>query len=485
MNKTFKSVLSIILSVLLVLCALPVAFASEAPTTAHTDTCNCGEEPIVYVAALGSATLYQNAGTEDEKVVFRPETDDIVKLVFELLGPVANLMLTKNYDKFADKLIASANGIFGSLANAEDGSSTPDITTKESLPTNPKHGLDYSYYFGYDFRADPVLTAAGLNEYINAVLELTGHTQVRVRASSMGGVVMMSYLKQYSSVKVKSVIFQNCPINGTAVAGDLFCGNFELNTTAVYRYAATALPSLLSPFMLKVVMGLVDALYYTGVLGFIIDKLNVVVENCIDKVYDELLIPVFKANCGIWSFVPDEYYEEAKTFMLGDNANETLLEKLDYYHYEVQCKSAEILNSLIEKDIPVMVVSATNIQRTPLVETWKNDSDGTVDTKYSSVGATVANLWETLGDGYVQAIDDGHNHLSPDNRIDASTCALPDHTWFINDMVHCTTHDGHGALYRWFFESDNNETPVNVFSNPDYPQFLQNNIQEQTLTPQK
>ena len=102
-----------------------------------------------------------------------------------------------------------------------------------------------------------------------------------------------------------------------------------------------------------------------------------------------------------------------------------------------------------------------------------------------SVGATVANLWETLGDGYVQAIDDGHNHLSPDNRIDASTCALPDHTWFINEMVHCTTHDGHSALYRWFFESDNNETPVNVFSNPSYPQFLQNNIQEQTLTPQK
>ena len=406
MNKTFKSVLSIILSVLLVLCALPVAFASEAPATAHTGTCSCGEEPVVYVAALGSATLYQNAGTEDEKVVFRPETSDIVKLVFELLGPVANLMLTKNYDKFADKLIASANGIFGALANAEDGSSTPDITTKESLPTDPRHGLDYSYYFGYDFRADPVLTASKLNEYINAVLELTGHSQVRVRASSMGGVVMMSYLQKYSSDKVKSVIFQNCPINGTAVAGDLFCGNFELNTTAVYRYAATALPSLLSPFMLKVVMGLVDSLYYTGILGFIIDKLNVVVENCIDKVYAELLIPVFKANCGIWAFVPDEYYEEAKTFMLGDDANAELLKKIDFYHYEVQSRSSEILNGLIEKNIPVMVVSATNIQRTPLVETWKNDSDGTVDTKYSSVGATVANLWETLGDGYVQAIDD-------------------------------------------------------------------------------
>ena len=116
--------------------------------------------------------------------------------------------------------------------------------------------------------------------------------------------------------------------------------------------------------------------------------------------------------------------------MLGDDANEELLKKIDFYHYEVQSKSSEILNGLIEKNIPVMVVSATNIQRTPLVETWHNDSDGTVDTKYSSVGATVANLWETLGDSYVQAIDDGHNHLSPDNRIDASTCAFPDSLYY-------------------------------------------------------
>ncbi len=485
MNKTFKSVISVLLSLLLILCTVPVSFANETTATANADTCDCGEEPIIYVAALGSATLYQNAGTEDEKVIFRPETSAYVKLVFNLLGPLFNLVLTKNYDYFADKLISSVNEIFGPLANAQDGSSTPDITTKEELPTDPTHGLDYSYYFGYDFRADPVLTATKLNEYINAVLELTGHSQVRVRASSMGGVVMMSYLKEYSSSKIKSVIFQNCPIDGTAVAGDLFSGNFELNETAVYRYAATALPSLLSPFALKLVMGLVDTLHYTGVLGCIIDKMNVVVENCIDRVYDELLIPIFKANCGIWSFVPDEYYEEAKAFMLGDNANAQLLKKIDYYHYEVQGKSDEILNGLIENGVPVMIVSATNIQRTPLVETWHNDSDGTVDTKYSSVGATVANLWETLGEGYVQQIDDGHNHISPDNRIDASTCALPEHTWFINGMVHCTTHDGHAALYKWFFESDNNETPVNIFSNPDYPQFLQNNVQEQTLTPQK
>ena len=82
-----------------------------------------------------------------------------------------------------------------------------------------------------------------------------------------------------------------------------------------------------------------------------------------------------------------------------------------------------------------------------------------------------------------QAIDDGHNHISPDNRIDASTCVLPDNTWFVTPMLHSTTHDGHGEMYRWFFEND--DEGVNVFSNPDYPQFLENDIDAQKLIPQK
>ena len=89
----------------------------------------------------------------------------------------------------------------------------------------------------------------------------------------------------------------------------------------------------------------------------------------------------------------------------------------------------------------VMIVAGYDIQRTPLVESMDNDSDGTVDTMYASAGATVALRGETLGDGYKQKVDCGHNHLSPDGRIDASTCILPENTWFIKGMLHsnCTT----------------------------------------------
>ena len=478
MKKIAKSSISILL-------VLVLSFSVVLQTTAAAETCNCGEEPVVYVAALGSATLYQNAGTADEKVIFRPETDTYIKLIAKLIVPLVSLILTKNYDSFIDSVIPVAMDVFGPLANAPDGTSTADITTKEELPTDPQHGLDYTYYYGYDFRADPVASAEGLDAFIDRVIEVTGHDKVRIKASSMGGVVTMAYLQKYGTEKIKSIIFQCCPIKGTALAGDLYCGNLVIEEEAVYRYGMYDLPILVDGAGGKVLTTLVEILSKTGVLGMIIDVIDELLDNCLDRVYNEMLIPVFKANCGLWSFVPDEYYENAKKFMLGtlyDEETAKLVERIDYYHYEVQCKADEILNSVVESGIPVMIVAAYNVQRTPIIETWKNDSDETVDTKYASVGATVAPLGETLGDKYVQKVNDGHNHISPDNKIDASTCALPENTWFIKDMLHCTTHDGHGELYRWFYENDDGEEMLTVHSNPAYPQFLQNNISEQTLT---
>lgn len=475
-----KKLFSVSVSVLLVLAMM---FTLTAPALAAEEKCNCGEEPIIYVAALGSAKLYQNAGTEDEKIVFRPEDEAYVKMAFSLVLPLAKLAVTGDYDSFGNSLVSSVNGVFGSLANNEDGTSTEDITTKTELPTDPTHGLDHSYYFAYDFRADPLAVADDLDVFVNHVKKLTGHSQVRFRASSMGGVIAMSYFSKYGSDVVKSVIFQNCPIKGTAVAGALYCGEVEINSTALYRYAESAVRTMVSGFGGDVLTALVKILNCAGLFDILADFADGFVEKLADKVYGGSLIPAFKSNCGIWSFVPDEYYEKSKSFMLGDSPNESLVKKLDEYHYGVQQQAEKILNGLVENGVPVMIVSATNVQRTPLVSAWRNDSDGTVDTVYSSVGATVAEHGGTLGENYVQKNElCGHNHISPDGRIDASTCALPEQTWFVKDMMHCTTHSGHHKLYRWFFENDDSILSVN--SNPSYPQFLQNDIENEMLVPE-
>ena len=476
-----KKITRISVSLLLV---LTMVFSLAAPTFAADEKCNCGDEPVIYVAALGSATLYKDAGTENEQILFRPETEAYVKMIGSLLLPIVKLVVDGDYDSFGNSLVKSVNSVFGSLANAENGLSTDDVTIKRELPTDPQHGLDYSYYFGYDFRADPLVVADQLEEYVEHVKKLTGHDKVRFKASSMGGVMAMAYFSKYGHEDIKSVIFQNCPIKGTAVAGALFCGEVEINPVALYRYASTAITTMVPGVGGDILQVLVKALNFFGVFESLTDFAGGLVDKLVDQVFEGALIPAFKANCGIWAFVPDEYYEDAKKFMLGDNPNAELVARIDAYHYDVQGKADEILNGLIADGIPVMIVSATNVQRTPLVTAWKNDSDGTVDTMYSSVGATVADHAEKLPADYKQKNTAcGHNHISPDNRIDASTCALPEQTWFVKDMMHCTTHDGHQALYRWFQEND--DSIQTIYSNPDYPQFLQNDIENNKLVPEK
>ena len=197
MKKIFASILAIIIIAVGVL-----------PCFAADKGCNCGQTPIIYVAALGSGSVYLDEGTPNQRTLFRPEISDILGDFVPLLSAAGNLISTKNYDAFGDTLISCVNNAFGMLAMDENGNSQPRVTTEEFHPDTADHGIDYSYYFGYDFRVDPIENAKLLHQYIEEVKEITGHDTVRCRASSMGGVTFMAYLRLYGSKDIETIIFQ-------------------------------------------------------------------------------------------------------------------------------------------------------------------------------------------------------------------------------------------------------------------------------------
>ncbi len=465
-----KKVISVILSLVMVFGFVLPAFAAE-------EKCDCGFNPVIYVAALGSGTVYENYGTEEEKALFRPETGPLVAEAVSVILPVIPALMAGDYDTFGDALIGFVNSAFGALALDGDGNSKENVYAPEEYPETGEHGIEHSFYFGYDFRLDPYAHADRLNKTIELLKDLTGHDKVQLKASSMGGVVTMAYLERYGTKDVETIIFQNCPIEGTAVAGELFCRKFEINKEALLNYALDAIPSLEQDFLQGFLYGLATALDDMGVWSLLLSLVDPIVENLLDRVYDEALIPIFGTLPGIWSFVPDEYYEDAKTVMVNEETQAGLIAKLDAYHYNVQVKAPEILNAA-NKDVKIYIVAGYDIQRTPLVSAYMNTSDGTVDTKYASVGAVTADIRGTFEDGYTQQIDDGHNHISPDFCIDASTCALPEQTWFIKDMLHSTTHSGHDKFYEVMFTS---EEQFYIDTYEQYPQFMQNNIPDQTF----
>lgn len=469
-----KKIIAVILSVIFV-------FSAAVPCFAEGDKCACGQPPIIYVAALGSGDVIENEGTENERILFRPDTMDVIKRFVPIVPAVVKLLLTGDYDAFGDVLISCVNNVFGALALDGNGDSQPGVTSEKFVPETADHGDDYSYYFGYDFRLDPVENAQKLHTYIEQVKALTKHDTVRFRASSMGGVVAMSYIKLYGTKDIETIIFQCCPILGTAVAGELYNGKVEINKNALLHYGSQALPALDSDFLGGVLYILIEALEFLGVFDCLLNFADKLLANLQDRVFDETLIPIFGTLPGIWSFVPDEYYESAKKFMKLDSTTQAgLIEKLDFYHYEVQQKAEELLKGAQADGTNVYILCGYNMQRTPLVTAYKETSDGTVDTKYASCGATCAPVYETLGDGYRQAKLTDKNYLSPDGMIDASTCILPESTWFVKGMLHCKIHSGHDELYKIMFTSDKQLT---VFDLEKFPQFLQNDTVNQTLTP--
>lgn len=467
-----KKITAIILAVLIFTSVItPAAFAAK-------DGCSCGENPVIYVGPLGNTTIYQNPDTENEKVLFRPTTEAILKIVADILPSLVTLPVTRNYERFGDALIDTIYDSMGALALDGNGNSAENVSVKLELPTDPDHGMNKSYYFHYDWRLDPVEVAAQLDEFVAHVKQLTHHDKVNFRASSMGGVVTLAYFNEYGHDDVDACIFQSCPLLGTAVAGDLLARKLKLDGRALLDYGTGAYPP--ADAESTALYFLFNFLYYSGLVDIVLAAGDKILDELQTKVFDELMTPVFGTLLGLWSFVPDDTYEQAKKINLNPETQKGLIAKADYYHYNIQGKADKILQNAVRDDVRIMIVAGYDIQRTPLVETMTSDSDGTVDTKYASAGATVAERGETLAHGYKQKVDCGHNHISPDNHIDASTCILPEYTWFIKGMLHSNCHDGIMKMYNRFMFSDDY---MNVYTDPLYTQFLQNDKPNKRVIP--
>ena len=167
-----KKILSVIIATIIICTGILPCFAA-------TEKCTCGEAPIIYVAALGSGYVFLDQGTENEVQLFRPETDRILSDFSPLVSAAADLIKTKNYDAFGDVLINCVNTSFGMLALDNEGKSHPRVTSEEFHPDTEEHGVHTNYYYGYDFRLDPIENAKGLYQYVQEVKELTKHDTVR------------------------------------------------------------------------------------------------------------------------------------------------------------------------------------------------------------------------------------------------------------------------------------------------------------------
>ena len=469
-----KKILSLILCAVILCGAAVPAFASDGG-------CKCGFSPIIYVGPLGCTSIVRDAGTKDEQVLWKTDTKFLLSNLKAVMPDMTKAILTRSTERLGDALVRFVCACFGDLALDAEGNSKENVTTPDlNVPQGDRHGPDSDYYFDYDFRLDPYEHADRLHAFISQVKELTGHDSVKLKCSSMGGVVLSAYLDKYGYDGIDVIICRCCPLWGTAAAGEAFCGKIEMNPTALTRYGEDAVPFLEARFADDLLEGslyaLLDVLKGVGVMDAICALGNKTVRDVGDKVFREALIPIFGTLPGIWAFVPEAYFDDAVRFMQLPAAG-GLHDKIFAYR-NAMANIADNLKAAKKDGVKVCLTCGYNVQRTPLVSLWRSTSDGTVDTRYASLGATCGSVKEPLDDAYLNALRN-RAYLSPDNMIDASTCALPDCTWFVRDWLHCNGNAGVDALFDLVMTSE--EVGVRVFE--AFPQFLEADDDADTVRP--
>ncbi|MCR5149975.1 MAG: hypothetical protein K6B52_01965 [Clostridiales bacterium] len=403
--------------------------------------------------------------------IYPPKAMNIVKKALVNAPKFLWYIATGKGEKAAEAAGQIVEAAFGGIMCDENGNIPSSTRFDYTLPTK-EDIKDYlqnaspakMLRFAFDWRLDIKTSAQQLHSFIEYVLEHTGKTGVNIVALSMGTCVFASYLKMYNYEYIDGAVFLVGGLNGATCCGEPFCSDVNTDADILVTYVNAMVGNGAGGKFLK---GLLKILNKTGVLKAVCKMTNKVNDKYGEFLFDRIFSSVFAKLPGMWAMVPLEMYDRAKQTN-GKGMSDTVREASDWYHYEVQAHTAEIVQGCFDRGIKTGIVAKYGYPCIPVLKSALNMTDGVIDTKYESFGATVAPFGSTLGDGYVQKVDNGHNCISPDGIIDSSTGTFCEYTWFIKNSIHADDYEETAPLFNFIFSSDKQ---VTCFDG-DYSQYL-------------
>ena len=471
----------------LMLTAIVSPAASATSVTTNT--------PVVFIRGA-SRNLYESDNVISEETKIYPLEADIGQVVSDALKPcledLAKGLITDNYDDYCDELYNSAaplyeNVILDKNGEASDGSGDGQKVETMSAPRkNGNYGL-WDYDFGFDLRLSPLDIADDLKIYIERVYKAAGNKKVSLVGRCYGGNVISAYLAKYESHAeqyVESVVMYISSTLGVDMIGALFAGELYLDADNVDRfieYVANDMGVIEDPTLSSLITALVDLLNYAKVLGLGTDALQYIIDNVKDNLVPRLALASYGTFPSYWSMVPAEYYEKARNNVFAGQEDDYagMIKKLDDYHYNVQLTCEEVMKRLESKGVAMTIVTKYDLPIVPVYKGAGVQGDFIAETADISFGATCAKLNSTLSENYINSLADTR-FLSPDHKIDASTCLFPEKTWFLKNLFHFEFPEAANYLLR---EIVNSKGQMTVFDNESYPQYLDYNIEADQLTP--
>ncbi len=342
-----------------------------------------------------------------------------------------------------------------------------------------KFGLN-DYKFRYDWRLSPYDHVERLHEYIKKIIKSTGCSQVALVGRCLGGNIITAYLDEYGDEGlVKKVFYDEVMSNGSVVINDFFSGKIKFSDKHIQAYLLEGeyygkqdvgidLVGV-SDLLLEVAERLFDLLTQTGVAQGIYDG----VYSLYERLYEAFMPAILRATgigtwVSYWSSVSEEDFDTALDLIFGKEGTETreenagLVAKIQTVRERiVKTRTLEGDANLYQKfvndyKVEIGIIAGYGLVNPPLIESVDKTGDIVVDTENSSFGATTAGVFDSFPQEYIdkQTAAGLGKYISPDGKIDASTCMFPETTWFIKNKHH-DIGEGWGDLAVYFTQYSN------------------------------
>ncbi len=470
--ERMKRILAIVLSLCMLALMMVPAFAAEPDFITY---------PTIYIKGK-VGTLGNNVGTPDQIQIYDgnrvPAPDGYIEeAVKELVPMFVKSMLTDDYTEWAEKMSGVLEPIYRDFVLDKNGKARPgsgqeklayDINNVHDVIEGGKYAL-HGYPFDYDWRLSPIDVAPDLRTYVEKVKEVTGKPKVNLIARCEGACVLIAYLAEYGGADIGDAVFLSPSSNGTALISDVFAGDFHLDGVAVNRYMEdgeymSELDKIIEDELLRrVILDTLKLMAVTPGVDLTDAALNGLLEKILPMIMPGLLMTSYGTLPSYWAMVDDAHYEQAKTLagITDDPEYANFVALIDDYHYNIQQKHAEILESCRSQGMGCMILVKYGDEMLPFLGDSVYPNDNTTTVPQASLGATVAEIGDKLdGEG---------EFISPDGLIDASTAGAPDYTWYAKYLDHDEWDKGINDLVKAHYASGGTMT---VNSDPAFPRFL-------------
>lgn len=315
-----------------------------------------------------------------------------------------------------------------------------------------KYYVHDRYWFYYDWRLDPIESAAELKSYIDDILASTGCEEVGIVASCLGTNVVTAYLAVYpehAKNSIRGVAFDGSVVSGAEMLSEAISGKFNIDAAAINRTLKDcgAIGMFDIDGFINTTLEMLDR---TGVLDAVIGKTkDWIYYKLVEGVTSALALSTFYTWPNYWACVSPQDYDTAMQYVFGPEGSEKrteyagLIAKLDNYNRVVRQRIPEILTMTVENGVHFGVISKYGFQTLPICETNYLVSDQFASVGRSSFGATTGTIYEDLSADHIaeKTAAGFGKYISPDGQIDASTCLFPDSTWFIKGSSHSNWSD--------------------------------------------